>query len=853
MYRNIVYDAYNGEVTLFTWNGDGQRVTETEPFKPYLYVEDKAGVDATSIYGNKLRKIEFENIFKRRDFEKASSKTFYNVPPEQQYLIDKFQGMNKSRDFSRFPLKTYFLDIETYSKNGFPDPTKANDPINLISVWDNITERTYTFGLQKEYFTTDETVVYRCYETELQMIRGFLRFWRKDFPDVVSGWYSDGFDLPYICNRINRLYDDPKAANRLSPVNRVYMRENVERRLARYDEIWTICGITHLDYQYIYKVFTRQQKASYSLNNVSDDELGMGKLGINAVSLTDLADNDWHKFVDYNIQDVRLLVFLEDKLQFLQTCKDIAYRGLSPLPTSTGTTAVVTGLAAQKAIEKGRVISTFTPSAQERYEGGFVKHVQRGFQKSLLYFDANSLYPNTIVTLNVSPETKLGKITGVNKETGDVSLTTVRGVDHVLTAEKFKNFIKSEQIAISDSKVLFTQKKRGMFSDIVEEIYADRVKLKDQLAKTRRQKDKTATNDLKHKELSDLAKLLDLKQYTTKILLNRIYGYFAERHSPMYDIQLASSITSTGQACIKKAAEVCETYIKDTYGLEYDPIIMSDTDSVVVTIDPILKKLDEELMVNDKINPKAYAIADDINKEIDIKINEWAVTKLNSKSSQFVFKRENISSTGAFLMKKNYILNIRDDEGTPVDEFIYKGVEVVRSTTPKKIKPFLIKITENIIKMGDPKQTEKLLKSAYEEYQTFNASDIAISKSMNGYEKYARKSRGFEVASRTPQHVKSAIYYHRIIKMLDLENKHEQLKSGSKIKTLYVHPNKYGIDTIAFLDIYPEEFKDILKTDYQTMFEKTVLKPIYRILDAIEWRVKTPLLEEKVDLFDLLS
>ena len=89
--------------------------------------------------------------------------------------------------------------------------------------------------------------------------------------------------------------------------------------------------------------------------------------------------------------------------------------------------------------------------------------------------------------------------------------------------------------------------------------------------------------------------------------------------------------------------------------------------------------------------------------------------------------------------------------------------------------------------------------------------------------------------------------------MLDLENKHEQLKSGSKIKTLYVHPNKYGIDTIAFLDIYPEEFKDILKTDYQTMFEKTVLKPIYRILDAIEWRVKTPLLEEKVDLFDLLS
>lgn len=851
MYRNIVYSPYDREITLFTWNRDGDRVTLTEAFNPYLYIEDNDTRDAISIYNTSLKKLVFDDSFKRKKFVESTPRTFFNLSPEQQFLIERYHGLNKAETFSMYPLRIFFLDIETYSPNGFPDPLLANDPINLITIFDSLSGGYFSFGLQKDYYPNDDKVIYKAFATEEEMIKAFVRWWRKNFPDILTGWYSDGFDLPYICRRINKIYNDPEACNRLSPLDRVYKQENVVKRVAEYKEVWTISGITHIDYQYAYKIFTKDKRASYSLNAIAEEELNIGKLQHNAVSLSSLADNDWQQFCEYNIQDVRLLVRLEDKLQYLQICRELAYRGLSPFPQSLSTVGLVTGVAAQKALEKERIISTFTPPESTRFEGGLVREPQIGLQKALLYYDANSLYPNTIVTVNISPETKFGKI--IEQDAESKTIQVVNGKTYKLSNEKFQKFIKSEQIAVSKYNILFTQKTRGIFPNIIEDIYSERVELKKQLKAVKDKLHKLSKDDSEYQKLNFTAQQIDNQQYTKKILLNRIYGYFAEKHSPVYDIDLAASVTLTGQECNRVASKTCYDYLTKTFNIEYDPIIFGDTDSIVVSIDKILQKNNQPFLLNNEINPYVYQIANDLNNEIDKQMNIWASTELNSNHSTYEFKRENISSAGIIVMKKNYILNIRDDEGLKVNKFKYTGVEVVKTSTPKKLKPLMKEVIESSMKYGNPKITEKLLNDLYIKYQSFDIDDLAIPVSLNGYEKYAAKTNGFKVGLHTPIHVKGAIYYNLLLEQLDLQNKYELLKNGTKIKNMYLLPNSYNMANIAFLNHFPDELRAILKMDTKLMFEKTVLNPIKRILDVLNWDIKNPLFEEKIDVLDFFS
>lgn len=857
MYRNIVYNPYDQEMNLFTWNNEGERTLVKEPFKPYLYIEDVEGRDGISIYDTPLKKLTFENSLKRKQFVLTTPRTFFNLSPEQQFLIERYQGLNKSDDFSLNPIRIFFLDIETYSPDGFPNPQLANDTINLITVFDSLSGGYYSFGLRKDYYPNDDRVIYRAFENEEDLIKTFIRWWRKNYPDILTTWYGDGFDLPYLCRRINKIYNDPEACNRLSPLGRVYKQDNVKKRLAEYKELWHISGITHLDYQYIYKVFTREPRASYSLQAIGEEELGYGKLEHNAVSLSTLADTDWQLFCDYNIQDVRLLVNLEDKLQYLKICRELAYQGLCPFSQAVSTVGLVTGIVAQKALEKNKILSTFTPMEVNQFAGGFVREPQTGIQKSLLYFDANSLYPNTIVTLNISPETKFAKIIEKNDEKKSITLVTSKGQTLTLDQEKFDKFIKSEEISLSKSNILFTQKTRGIIPTIIEENYAQRVATKQKIKELKKQIETCETNTnptgINIKQLKLQIEQLEIRQYTIKIFLNRIYGYFAEKHSPIYDIDLASSVTLTGQSCIKEAAEISTKHLTTKYNLTYDPIIMGDTDSVVISIEPILQKLNTTCLIDDEINPIVYEIAEDVKTVIDKGINQWAKDILNSNYSTYEFKRENITSAGAFLAKKHYILNIRDEDDKKVDKFKYVGVEVVRTGTPKKVKPLIKEAIETIIKTNDPKQVQALLAKIYEKYNKLSIEEIAKPMGLNGYVKYLAKSDGFKIALKTPNQVKGAIYFNYLLKILEIDNKYESLKDGNKMKVMYLTPNKYNISVISFLNKFPDELAQLFQPDRKLMFEKMVLSPIERVLDAINWKLKSPTLEEKVDLLDLFS
>lgn len=848
MYRSACYNPFNESVFLRTWTEDGHRIDTEIPFRPYLYLEKEGSTDALSIFKTSLVKKQFRNSIERRKFvqNSANKRIFHNLGPEQQFLIEMYKDQNDNPNFSQFPLKVFLLDIETYSPNAFPTPEKAADPINLITVYDTLTKSTHTWGLKEKYISTLPNCIYHRCKDEQDLILQFVDFWKSDYPDISSGWASSTFDFPYIINRFAKVFGDD-FVKQLSPVGNVRGRK-VFTDMGKEVTLWSIGGVALIDYLDLYKTFSPGEKESFKLDYIASIELGEGKTAYNATSLAELADTDWKLFVDYNIQDVHLLVKLEEKLKFLEIARMLSYKGCTNFEAALGKVAIVTGAVSIQAAKQGMIIPTF-PNELEReaFEGGFVREPERGLQKAIVSFDVNSLYPNTIITLNISPETKIGKIiTGdLDDDTNDIVVKLVSGKTHTLNTKKFKQFLRNEKIALSKAGVLYSQKSKGVLPNLIDRVYGERVEAKKMLQKYK---------SIKNKTEEDLKKIsyYNNVQAAIKVLLNSMYGVTSNKHSSMMDLDHASSITATGQYVVKAGAEILDKFVQGKYGLTTSITKYSDTDSEYVSIQPILDKLQIPLVLSDKqLNPKVHEIVDELDKIVNTEILDWARQELFSTDPRYVFKREVISDVGIFLQKKRYVLHVLDEEGVAVDKFKYTGIELARSTTPKKVKKFIEKIIKTALLTEDVKQTNKAYQEGYNEFQKLDPNDVAARTSINNLEKYAEGASLYKFNQATPSHVKGAIAYNILIKDLKINDKFEEIQAGQKVKKLYCAKNKYGLDAITYVSELPKEFG--LKPDWDRMFNKLVTQPTERLYEAIGWRLPEIGKEVQTDLFDMFK
>lgn len=852
-YRHINYNSRRRSFRLWTWDPNtGERIVVDKPFKPYIYLEtaNPKDSDAMSIYNTPLRKVSFDNSFDRHKYVKDGGlkRIFYNLQAEQQILIDEFGKLNQDKSFSQFPLKIFTLDIETYSPYAFPEPAEAKDPITLITIHDSLTDHFYTWGTKSFYPNNEEdNVTYTHCNSEIDILRSFIKFWRKDFPDIVTGWNIDGFDIPYIINRITNVLGEGNAES-LSPIDQLHKRENVVLKFGKIGVKWSIKGVSIIDYMDLYMTFSRMKQESYKLDHIGEVELGKGKLAFNATGLSQLQDTDWDTFVRYNIQDTAIVKGLEKKLQFLMLVRMLAYLGLTNFEAALGTVSIVTGALALQALTKNMIIPTFPKGDVEAYQGGYVKIPNKGLHEGIVSFDANSLYPNTIITLNISPETKVGKILKTDDEYVQVLLANEK--QYKLTHAQFAEFVKLQDVAISKAKILFSQKHKGFCPELVDIIYADRVKDKKEQRALKLKKSKLENED----EIREITKDIDhleIMQYTKKILLNRLYGTFANKYSPFCDVDIASSITETGQAVVKQAADIGLEFAK-AHGVTEDINIYSDTDSCYFTFKNLLKHNGIDLTENGKVSKPAYDMIEDFGKFLNDNITIWAQKALNTKDSRFVFKRESICDAAIFYeKKKRYILHILDEEGIACNKTKYTGVEIASTSTPAKVKPLIKKIVKTVLETKDYHATQKVYREIYDKYRKLSITEIASPRGIKGLEKYAALANGFSIGKGTPIHCKAAIYYNKLITDLGVDNKYEKIKSGDKIKYFYTSKNKYGIQCIGFLQEYPSEFG--IDIDYEMMFNKSVYKAVERLYDALGWRV-IDLNEEPInDLLSLLS
>jgi len=639
MYRSASYNPFNESVFLRTWTEDGQRIDTEIPFRPYLYLEKDGAEEAVSIFKTSLMKKTFRNSLERKKFvdNTANKRIFHNLGPEQQFLIDMYKEQNGDPNFSQFPLKVFLLDIEvdTTAESGFPVPERAAVPINLITIYDTSTKATHTWGLKEQYTPTLPDCIYHRCKDEQDLILQFVDFWKSDYPDIASGWNSSGFDFPYIINRFIKIFGED-FVKQLSPVGNVRGRK-VFTDMGKEATIWSISGLSLIDYMDLYKAFSPGEKESFSLNYIAEIELGEGKIAYNAVSLGELAHTDWKLFVDYNIQDVHLLVKLEEKLKFLEIARMIAYKGCTNFEAALGKVAVVTGAVAIQAHRQGMIIPTFPNNLErEAFEGGFVRDPERGIQKAIASFDVNSLYPNTIITLNISPETKLGKVVQGDFEKGEeVTISLINGKMHTLPSEKFKKFLVDEKVSLTKAGILYSQKSKGILPNLIDQVYKERVEAKNQLQKYQNIKNKTS---------EDLRKIsyYDNLQKTIKVLLNAMYGVTSNKHSSLMDLDHASSITATGQSVAKAGSAIIDEYVREKYDVNQSVTLYSDTDSLIgiTVIQTNLGSMPIETLYNNFKNSdktvtfKGHEIINVENKHIkvptfysDPKIADWGKVK----------------------------------------------------------------------------------------------------------------------------------------------------------------------------------------------------------------------------------
>jgi DNA polymerase elongation subunit (family B) len=856
-YRNVYYDAKDECVHLWTWDESGNRIKTESSFEPFLLVESPDGVDGISVFDTKLKKIKFKNQFERSKFLNSTTITriFHNLNAEQQFLLETFKKDSEKEDFSKNKLKIFYIDIETYGRDGFSTPEEARDPINLITIYDSISEHYYTWGTGGSYTSKNSNETYvKCSNEEI-LLKKFLDFWESDYPDVVSGWNICGYDIPYIINRLAIIFDDQEA-KRLSPVSKLRFVENLSlNKMGKRMDRWYICGISILDYMEVYKTFSLGDRESYSLNYISDYELGDSKIAYVASSLADLADNDWNTFVDYNIQDVKLLIKLEDKLKFLKLVRNLSYRGFIPFEKSMGKVSLITGAVANQAQKQGVYIPTFNiENVKQKFAGGFVMEPKPGLYEDVVTYDANSLYPNTIITLNISPETKIGKIVKIDDEKYTLKLSNNKNV--VLEKEKFDKLVQKEKLSISEANVLYTQKIKGVVPNLIDGLYQERVAAKNKMGDAA--KKLSLTNDSKEIErLKEEINDNDTLSNVYKVILNSIYGVFSQIYSPLFDIDHAESVTLTGQSVVKKGSDIVYEYLKTKGfdgGLE-DVCVYQDTDSEFFSFKKFFDKNGVSLKdETGNISKEAHSLIEEFGKVLNVKINEWAANKFNSIDTRYFFKREKICDVAVLQKKKYYILHILDSEGTKVDKFLYKGIEVAKSILSKEIKNLIKKIIESAIISKNRKVANTLFQNGFEEYCNMTPELISSRKKVNNYEKYLdnMESDG-KFGKGTPNHVKSAINYNKLIDILKITDRYQHISSGEKIKTIYCLKNSLGFDTLAFPNDFPKDFYQYIKPDYRKMFEKNVIPPISRVFQIIGWPLPAIGCEQVTDLTELFS
>ena len=790
---------------------NGKRFKDRIKWQPRLYMPFKGKCTHQSLNGVGLLPKTYQSVKDARQaikrYQDHKDFLFGTDRFQYQYISDYYPG---EMQYDKELLRIYTIDIEVESEYGFPSVADCSEKMICITIKDQIKKNILVWGLADYKIKTNNVSYIKC-KDEKDLLIQFLKFWRAYTPDVLTGWNSKYFDVPYLVKRIGKILGET-VIKRMSPWDQV--QEDTTYYMGKTQTFYRLLGVAQLDYLQLYQKFTIRNQESYKLDHIGFVELGETKDDNPYDTFKEWYQNDIQSFIDYNIQDVELVDRLEDRLQLIELALTMAYNAKVNYEDVFSQVRMWDTIIYNELLKSKTVVPMrdMNPHSEELV-GAYVKDPIVGFHDWVVSFDLNSLYPHLIMQYNISPETIL-------PDRKDVTVEDLMD----------KNVDMSDGNCVAANGTMYRKDKQGMLPRIIQKEYDDRVIYKKKMLEAEQMYANT-----KDKKYEKLARQYYLIQHSKKISLNSAYGAIGNKYFRYYDHRQAEAITLGGQLNIKWVDRKVNEYFNKLYKTDdKDYIIASDTDSIYINMAPlvqmsgatdknkIVKALDK--FCSEKLEPyiaKCY--------------NELG-SYMNVYQNKMVMKREVIADKGIWTAKKRYILNVHNSEGVqyPEPKLKIMGIEAVKTSTPLPCRDKL-KDAFKVIMGGNQKEMKEFIMNFRREFELMQPEDIAFPRSVNGVNKYGDTTSIYKKG--TPMHVKGALMYNHLLKIKKVSHKFQPIYEGDKGKYIHLRKNLWNANVITFISKLPKEFDMHGYIDYETQFQKSFMEPLRFILGAIKWNI----------------
>jgi DNA polymerase elongation subunit (family B) len=823
----------------------------------YAYKLDRNG-SLQTIYGDRVSKTMHWREGQPGIFES-------DVPRETRVLTDLYLNEDQVAKGHR----VLFFDIEVSSIGGFASVTKANKEITAIGCYDQHNDREVMWVWDRDgNMDGKEKQVGKClvkpFDTEAEMLMDFLTFYTQLSPTILVGWNSNNYDIPYLYTRLSNVFDTD-TANMLSPIGMV--------KFNQYRGRWQIAGVNCLDYFDMYQKFTYARRPSYRLDAIGMYEVNMGKVKYDG-TLDTLFRDDLEKFIEYNLRDVHIVVAIDKKMKLIDLVMNISHVGHTQYDDYPYSSKYIEGTILTYLHRNGRVAPNKRAEGraefnerleddEEGFAGAFVQPPKPGLYEWVYNLDLQSLYPSIIMSLNISPETKVGYVKNWNlnqhlKSKSGKYIVAIGTIENVLDYDQFMQFMEDEKFMLSSNGVLYRSDKTGVIPEILDKWFSERIEYKKLMKK------------YKQEGNAELADYYDRRQHVQKILLNSIYGVLGLPIFRFYDLDNALAVTATGQDIIKTSARFISKKLiglgaqprTDDWLVQYKEVVMEeikkgrldpadvpylmdpenlciyiDTDSVYFTAEPFLDGSDPQQFTIDF----ARARESEINGFYDI----MAKRMFFADKHRLVIKGEAVNSTAFWVAKKRYAMRQVYDLESSIDfsakpKMKVKGLDVVRSSFPPAFQRIMSTVLDDILQKTPKTTVDKAILDFRSHMNGLPFEEVARNTSVKEITKLdMKREKSYNVFPKgMPAHVKASITYNRWLRNMKLDKEFEAIRDSDKIKWTYLKRNNERIETMALkgYDDPPELVKFVNEyMDYDKLYETELENKLADFYDALGW------------------
>jgi len=790
-----------------------------------------------------------------------------------------------------------WVDIEhsTYMVKGkhagFSPTSDPFNPVTAISCYLDWLDQLVTLVIAPKHMSsetaqeiTNEFENTMLFTNEKEMFDVFFQL--IDDADVLTGWNSEGYDIPYMVNRVTRVMskDDTRKFCLMGQLPKAREYERFGKTETTYD----LVGRIHLDYLQLYKKYNYESRHSYKLDSIGEMEVGENKTQYEG-TLDQLYNKDFKKFIEYNRQDTMLLVKIHNKLKFLELANQLAHENTVLLPTVMGSVAMIEMAIFNEAHERGLVVPDKKRKVENDEEvqqaaGAFVATPKRGMHEYVGAVDINSLYPSVIRALNMAGETIVAQVRQTitdqymhdkglrlasekkrHKE-GDDAVTgsilwenlfgaleytaimnqergTILTVDYedgrsveMSAAEIWKMIFDSHKPwMLSANGTIFTYEKEGVVPGLLTRWYSDRKEMQKKL------KEATTTEDREY---------WDKRQLVRKILLNSAYGALLNEHCRFYDKRIGQSVTLSGRQIVKHMMSTINETVEGIYSHEGNAIVYGDTDSCYFTAYPTLKPQIESGLLewNKETCIGLYdGIADQANESFPA-FMEKAFHAPRKNGAIIKAGRELIGDRAIFIVKKRYAINIFDKEGKRKDkdgqlgDIKAMGLDLKRADTPKYVQEFLMNVLQMVLQQG--KGRDEVIEAVKDFKRILTAQDSWTKGSPKGVNKLTYygdlESKSITGRANMPGHVRAALNYN-YLRRVNNDNYSQKIIDGMKVVVCKLKSNPLGFTSVAYpVDELrlPKWFTE-LPFDDSAMEQTLVDEKIDNLLGVLDWDIRS--------------